>query len=105
MKKTEIDLKAGVITAWEIDELDLNKGIDSQCHLLKEDLIQVQFGRDLVLDLGWYPKFDPQGRFVINVVLGQDWQKPIVQFEFRDLGQLELMLERAIEVANSYHSA
>jgi hypothetical protein len=39
MKKSEIKWKNGIVATWDIDDLDLNKGVESQVHLLKEDLM------------------------------------------------------------------
>ena len=99
MKKSEIKWKNGVVTAWDIDELDLNKSIELQIHLLKEDLMQVQFGNAIILDLGWYPEFDSRGQFVLSVVRAQDWENPVCQFKFHELSQFLQYLDQAINVA------
>jgi hypothetical protein len=104
MKKSEINWKNGIVTAWDLDELDLTKCVESQINLLKEDLIQVQFRNAIILDLGWYPEFDPRGQFVLTVVRDQDWENPILQLKFRELSQLILNLNRAIESANGQAS-
>jgi len=104
MKKSEISWKNGVVTAWDIDELNLDKSIESQIDLLKEDLMQVRFGNTIILDLGWYPEFDPRGQFVLCVVREREWEKPIFQLKFRELSQFMPNLNRAIKSADGYVS-
>ena len=48
---------------WDIGDLDLKKSVGSQIELLKEDLVQVEFGDDIILDLGGHPEFNPRGNF------------------------------------------
>jgi hypothetical protein len=104
MKKSEIRWENGVITSWDIDELDLDKSIESQVHLLKEDLMQARFGDGIILDLGWYPEFDPRGQFVLSVVREQEWGNPVLQLKFRELSQFTQNLNRAIRSADGYAS-
>lgn len=100
MKKSDIKWKNGVVTAWDIDELDLSKSVESQIYLLKEDLMQARFGDAIILDLGWYPEFDPRGQFVLSVVKEQEWENPILQLKFRELSQFMQNLNRAIKSAD-----
>jgi len=99
MKHSEISWKNGVVVAWDIDELDLSKNIDSQIHLLKEDLAQVEFGDTIILDLGWHPEFDLRGQFILSVVWKQDWENPVLQLKFHEFSQFMQYLNRAIEAA------
>jgi len=100
MKKSDIKWKNGVVTAWDIDELDLSKSVESQIYLLKEDLMQARFGNGILLDLGWYPEFDPRGQFVLSVVKEQEWENPILQLKFREMSQFMQNLNRAIKSAD-----
>lgn len=44
-------------------------------------LLQMSFERDgLVLDLGWYPEGDPQGKYGLVLLRGNDWGKPLVSY-------------------------
>lgn len=43
---------------------------------LKEDMLQVSYGRGYLLDVGWYPSFDPSGCFQICVIKEYDWENP-----------------------------
>jgi hypothetical protein len=108
MNQSEIDWRSGRVLNWDIDDLDLNESIDSQIDLLKEDLAQVEFGRDIILNLAWFPEFNPGGQFVLCVMKiedrrnpkGEDWENPILEIKFRDMSQFILNLNQAIETAN-----
>ncbi len=105
MKESEINWKSGKIVFWGIDDLGLNKNLESKIEgILREDLIMVEFGNKIVLDLSWLPEFSPQGQFVLNVVRckhgnSEDWENPLFQLKFRDLGNLIQNLNQAIQVA------
>ena len=106
MNKSKIDWRSGKVTSWDLADLDLNKSIDSQINLLKEDLAQVHFGKNIVLDLGWYPEFNPRGQFGLVIVKlanledpGNDWANPILELRFRDLTNFVQKLNQGIEAA------
>jgi hypothetical protein len=82
MNKADLNWKTGIVTTWDIDEMDLANSIESQVDLLKEDLMQARFGSKIILDLGWHPEFNPQGHFVLSVIKSGDWENPILQLKF-----------------------
>jgi len=60
------------------DDLSLlkNSDLSSQANDLKEDMLQVEYSSSLLLDVGWYPSFDPCGHFQIRVIKDYDWNTP-----------------------------
>ncbi|WP_394560151.1 hypothetical protein [Aquipseudomonas alcaligenes] len=63
----------------EFDELSAifsshGEGLDFE--LLKEDLLQITYASDYLLDVGWYPSLDPSGCFQIRVVKKFNWEEP-----------------------------
>ncbi|MDM5178541.1 hypothetical protein PO883_15185 [Massilia sp. DJPM01] len=56
---------------------------------LKEDLLQIVFGDDLVLDVGWTPSFDEHGRFLLMLVRDGNWDEPVERAEFTDVLSLK----------------
>lgn len=44
---------------------------------LKEDMLQVSYESGYLLDVGWYPSFDPSGCFQIRVIKEYDWENPV----------------------------
>jgi hypothetical protein len=106
MNKSQYNWKCGKVVNWDIDDLDLNKSLGSQVELLKEDLAQVHFGENIVLNLGWYPEFNLQGQFGLVVVKlknqndpGHDWANPILELRFSELLNFDHKLNQAIEFA------
>jgi hypothetical protein len=100
MKRTEFDWGSGRVTTWNIDDLDLSKGIASQVDLLAEDLVQVRFGDHVILDLGWYPEFDPEGHFVLNVIKDEDWETPTTVLRFKNLAEFQKNMSHVIALAD-----
>lgn len=43
---------------------------------LKEDMLQVEYPENILLDVGWYPSFDPEGTFQVRVVKDFQWDVP-----------------------------
>ncbi|MQU65353.1 hypothetical protein GHO25_19755 [Pseudomonas sp. FSL R10-1350] len=43
---------------------------------LKEDMLQVEYPENILLDVGWYPSFDPEGTFQVCVVKDFQWDVP-----------------------------
>ena len=61
--------------------LDLSKPIIDQKNFLKEDLLQISFLDNYLLDLGWYPEGNTNGKFVLHIIKDFDWEKPILKKE------------------------
>jgi hypothetical protein len=99
MTTSEINWRGGVVTYWGLDELDLQKDILTQIDLFKEDLAQVCYGNDIILDLGYYPEFEPHGRFVLKVAKSEDWENPILRLESRTTAKLVQDLYEGVRVA------
>ncbi|MHA6575107.1 hypothetical protein [Pseudomonas yamanorum] len=62
--------------------------MESQAHLLKEDMLQVEYAGGLILDVGWYPSFDTHGGFRINVIRNYDWDRPVIALTAQATGDL-----------------
>jgi hypothetical protein len=91
----------GRIAYWGLDRLHLDKPIELQLEELKEDLAQVEFDSDTILDVGWYPELSLEGKFVIVVVRSHDWESPLFRVECRQLAHLSISIRAAIKVARS----
>lgn len=44
---------------------------------LGEDLLQIACANGDIVDVGWYPAWNEQGRLRVVTVRGQDWEKPL----------------------------
>lgn len=72
-----IDFGKGIVV---YNELLINKDepLEHQIWDLKEDLLQVQYNDgELILDVGWYPEFNVNGVFKVQVIKNQDWENPL----------------------------
>lgn len=71
-------------------DFDVNKDIplEEQVDLLKEDLLQVSYESDYIIDMGWYPEFNKEGSFRVSVIKDYQWDNPVVQKSCRDLNLL-----------------
>ncbi|PSL47546.1 hypothetical protein CLV51_102403 [Chitinophaga niastensis] len=89
-----INFKNGVITYNELSELDLEKTLKEQIDLLKEDMLQVEYKNNILLDVGWFPSFSLKGSFRITIVQNFDWESPLRLKKTKKLNEL-------IEILNS----
>lgn len=76
-------------------EVDTQIPLLSQLHILKEDLIQIQYGKYL-LDIGWYPEFYKNGQFRIVIVKDELWDSPIIEKKCRDLNKVDKYIKECI---------
>lgn len=68
--------------------IDPHQPLSRQCEALKEDLLQVNFGENYILDVGWYPSFATTGEFQIRVIKDGDWTSPVEVKRCTDLHEL-----------------
>lgn len=80
----ELNILEGKVIYNELN-FDLSKSIEEQENCLLEDLLQISFQDNILLDLGWYPELDFKGRFVLRVIKDYKWEEPLYKIEFKDL--------------------
>ncbi len=95
----DINFKGGKIV-YDGFDIDFGVPIKDQIYELQEDLLQVQYNNNLVLDLGWVPELDPDGCFKISVIKNSDWLTPLYQKD-TDLQNLKQELRNAISFITS----
>lgn len=100
MKPGDIDWLGGKVVYWDLDFLCLAGDIDVQIDGLKEDLAQIAYSPDVVLDLGWYPEFSVGGAFSVRVVVRSDWDDPVWTCRVACLRHLRAALSAAALVAS-----
>ena len=85
MKSDDFDWGDGVVKYWDMagisKEIELSKQLDE----LKEDLAQVYYTNDVLLDIGWYPEFASNGAFVVTVVEHRNWDEPLLKIKVRSI--------------------
>ena len=86
----------GKITHME-GELTLEDSIGQQIDLLREYLLQVHYeGGRYILDVGWYPSFDPSGEFIVVVIENYNWDTPRYRHHTASLSDLKDALRKAV---------
>lgn len=84
-----MDIGQGMVVFDDISFLP--EAFDAAHHVdyLKEDLLQIVFPDDLVIDVGWYPSFDEHGRFLLMLVRDSNWDEPVERADFTDVVSLK----------------
>lgn len=86
------------ITFNDLVHLSFDLPVESQVEDLKEDLLQVEYPNELLLDVGWYPSFNPTGKFIVSVISNRDWGSPLVRFHASSFGELKKAVKNAVEM-------
>jgi hypothetical protein len=93
------DWGKGDVVFWDLMNVDPDVPLDQQLDELKEDLAQVRFDQNTVLDIGWYPEFSNEGAFVIAVIRNEEWDSPVYRCECRSMAELGLAVSQAVLAA------
>jgi hypothetical protein len=71
---------------------------EADLELLDEDLVQITDpSGTYVVDVGWYPAGQRNGRFVCRIMRANDWERPVEQVELASLGDTRQWIKRSIE--------
>ena len=95
-----LKLYDGIITYNDFD-IDEALTFQDQEYSYKMDILQISFGTRYVLDVGWYPEFDPKGHFWVRGIQDYDWLKPITQQKCRSLAELKKVIEEVAALLSS----
>ena len=68
--------------------------IDNDFSYLYEDMLQVIYPNNHLLDIGWYGS---NNGFFIYIIKNSDWQNPIAKFIAKTEDELKLLIPQAIE--------
>ncbi|MCA9596053.1 MAG: hypothetical protein KC776_22215 [Myxococcales bacterium] len=99
MNKLDFAFGSGIVRYcdWRITpELPLQ----AQLAALKEDLIQVEYGDSVMVDVGWYPQGDPTGEFVVYVIAERKWNDPVAAFRASTVERLSVAVAEAVQTAD-----
>lgn len=93
-----IKFKSGKVIYDEF-HIDFSIPFSEQLDNLKEDLLQVVFTENFLLDIGWYPEYEPEGQFVVQLIQNKCWDNPRYRKHCKDELELRKSIERAVELA------
>lgn len=92
-----VNLKEGKVV-YDTFNIDFNKSFVDQLFELREDLIQITYDNNYLIDIGWHPELDPNGFLKIQVIKNCDWLHPLFLVKCRTLKDLEKQLNQAITI-------
>ncbi|MDE1464140.1 hypothetical protein [Spartinivicinus poritis] len=95
----KIDFGNGKLVFDEISSLEIVDNIAIYKNELKEDMLQVEYPNEVLIDVGWYPSFDIEGGFQVRVIKDYNWEMPLLIREARDFKKLVLTIKEAINIA------
>ncbi|MDM1528404.1 hypothetical protein [Myroides odoratimimus] len=89
MIKLLIEKHKGIITYDSLSHLNFNDSPAEVIDELKEDLLQAAFDNQIILDIGWYPEFDINGHFSVQVIANYNWEAPLYKENCKSFTCLE----------------
>ncbi|MGR2680378.1 hypothetical protein [Chromobacterium haemolyticum] len=98
--KNKLKLSRSIVSYDALSDIDetFNLGDETLLFSLKEDILQIECEPlGLLVDVGWYPEFNPRGRFRIYVIQHADWDQPLEEKTAKNLAQLFDALTAIIE--------
>ena len=89
----DLDFTPGKIVFWGLD-INLDMSIDNDNTFLDEDMLQVEYPNELLIDAGWY---EGSKSFCIHIIKEHNWEKPLVKRSCKTLKQLKKTLNECID--------
>lgn len=77
----------------------MDRPLGEQLDALDEDLIQIEFPNQIIVDVGWYPSHSPKGEFQVVLIKSYDWEKPVRLRKSTDANTLRRDVAETIEEA------
>ncbi len=81
--------------------IDFDKLFVAQEDELNEDLVQVEYKGNYILDIGWYPEGDVNGRIIIQLIRNSEWDNPIVKEKCLDKESFFESINRIMAIIES----
>jgi hypothetical protein len=99
MVPEDFNFGRGQVVYWDIENLDQTIPLLKQLNFLKEDLIQVRFDKNTLVDVGWYPEFSANGAFTVTVIRDENWDEPLHRIKAESIQALYSAIEEGVRVA------
>jgi len=104
MKLSDLDYKNGEVRI--LSDLDFTISLLDQIDLLSEDIAQILYPNNYIIDIGWYPlnmKISKNSFFKIFVIRSRDWEHPIKVIRIKTLKELKRSLKIEIDRVFQIH--
>ena len=82
--------------------IDFNRNLETQIDELNEDLVQVIYPQGYLLDIGWYPELDINGKIIIQLIKDYEWEYPKFVWEVYDEEKLIEVIEFVARFIKKY---
>ncbi len=92
----KLDFTPGKIVYDDFD-IDPDIPLEQQLFSLKEDMFQVNYDDKYLIDVGWGPEFNLNGKFKVKIIKNFNWVKPIYFKRTNNLGTLSKLVEECIK--------
>ncbi len=79
--------------SWLANEIDFKNDID----FIKEDMLQIEFGNNYLLDVGWRPSFSKKGKFYLTIVKNKNWNEIVEEVSTKNAQNLKTSIKELIE--------
>lgn len=78
--------------------IDFTEPFEEQEENLLEDLFQIEFPNNYLIDLGWYPEYEINGKIVLTLIKNYDWKNPIYKYAGVSENELKKSYEIALDI-------
>lgn len=92
-------IPSGIVTYNEF-HIDENIAFEEQGYNYQQDILQIEFGKRFILDVGWYSEMNPKGYFIVKAVFDNDWINPVSKIKCRTLSELKKAIEKTAQFIN-----
>lgn len=96
----DVDLKKAT-SLFDSFDVDPNVSFENQEFAFREDLIQVTYPKDYLVDVGWYPEHTSDGSYTVEIIHNRDWENPVYITDTSDFYEMKKCLQNAIDLADS----
>ena len=94
----DVDFGKGIICKYIDFDVNIEIALTEQVDFLKEDILQICYESNYILDVGWYPEFNRNGSFKIVIIKDYNWENPVYESKCRDITILKEQVEKCVQL-------
>lgn len=95
-----LDFLDGKITYDELSNIG-SENFKNSLNTLKEYMLQVEYGNDLLIDAGRHPSFNINGQFQVRVIEDHQWEPPLILLTANTITEFLSKLRSAQNIVKS----